>query len=270
MSRAGHPEGALTSFRLYELRGTPIPGAFDREHLQKIHAYIFQDLPDLQPGRIRTAVSGKIRTKNRALEDQSIVYPVYYLSGNVSQQIDTVLSDLRGPSSLTGLSNEAAADRMARLYGDLDYAHGFYEGNSRTLREFTRCLAGEAGYDLNWVRTGIGADERNHLYMARDLAVLERALLTLPGPFHDGAIQSVTMLRNTGLTLEGMFRKNLTTRAREISADRSAESSREKLREQKQPLAIPHKVRSSFRERLLKQFSKDSAVENEYGGNDDM
>ena len=65
---------------------------------------------------------------------------------------------------------------MARLYGDLDHAHSFYEGNSRTLREFTRSLAQAAGYELNWAPTGADAEQRNRLYVARDIAVLERAL----------------------------------------------------------------------------------------------
>ena len=64
---------------------------------------------------------------------------------------------------------------LFRSYGDLDHAHGFYEGNSRTLREFTRELAVEAGFNLDWIRTAVGATERNALYIARDLAVYERA-----------------------------------------------------------------------------------------------
>ena len=79
------------------------------------------------------------------------------------------------PISIKGLSRAAAAARLAELYAALDHAHAFYEGNSRTLREFTRELASEAGYSLDWVKTGIGAKQRNALYVARDLAVLERA-----------------------------------------------------------------------------------------------
>jgi hypothetical protein len=33
-----------------------------------------------------------------------------------------------------------AATKLNRLYGDLDHAHGVYEGNSRALREFTEAL----------------------------------------------------------------------------------------------------------------------------------
>lgn len=64
---------------------------------------------------------------------------------------------------------------MAKLYGDLDHVHGFHEGNSRTLREFTRQLAEAAGYSSDWGKTTIGESQRNELYIARDFAVLERA-----------------------------------------------------------------------------------------------
>jgi fido (protein-threonine AMPylation protein) len=50
---------------------------------------------------------------------------------------------------------------LAGLYADLDHARGFYEGNSRTLREFTRSLAEAAGFTLDWIGTGAGASERN-------------------------------------------------------------------------------------------------------------
>jgi fido (protein-threonine AMPylation protein) len=48
---------------------------------------------------------------------------------------------------------------MAQLYVDLDRIHPFHEGNSRTLREFTRSLALAAGYDLSWTSTNVDAAE---------------------------------------------------------------------------------------------------------------
>jgi fido (protein-threonine AMPylation protein) len=75
---------------------------------------------------------------------------------------------------LKGLAADEAAARFAQLYGDLDHAHGFHEGNSRTLREFTRELADAAGYTLDWTRVGTDAEARNALYVARDIEVLQR------------------------------------------------------------------------------------------------
>ena len=53
--------------------------------------------------------------------------------------------------------------RIATLYAAFDHAHGFHEGNSRTLRAFTRSLAA-AGFTLDWVGSGVEAKERNALF----------------------------------------------------------------------------------------------------------
>jgi len=173
-ARQAQREADLVQNRISELYEEPIQGCFDVEHLKSVHAYIFQDLPHHQPGVTRddTAESW---IKHRALEDGKGVYDVPYASQDIEPRIAEILQRFGGPESIKGLSSEAAAERIAQLYGDLDHAHGFYEGNSRTLREFTRELASEAGYTLDWVKTAVGAKERNTLYLARDLAVLERA-----------------------------------------------------------------------------------------------
>ena len=59
----------------------------------------------------------------------------------------------------------------------------FMKANSRTLREYTRELAEVGGFALNWTKSGVGAKERNELYVARDLAVYEREF---PGLTEEG------------------------------------------------------------------------------------
>ena len=166
-------EGDLVSNRIGELHETPIGGNFDAAHLQAVHAYLFQDLPRHRPGVFRADTESWI--KARALEGQAISHVVAYAHENIEARISGILGAFGGAATLKGLSLEAAAGRMATLYGDLDHAHGFYEGNSRTLREFMRTLALTAGYTLDWTGTAVGAAERNALYVARDVAVLERA-----------------------------------------------------------------------------------------------
>jgi cell filamentation protein len=109
------------------------------------------------------------------LEDETLVYAVHYLHRGVAARIAVILKRFGGTGALSGRTPRVAARRLAALYADLDHAHGFYEGNSRTLREFTRSLADAAGFTLDWIGTGVGAAERNQLYIARDAAVLERA-----------------------------------------------------------------------------------------------
>jgi hypothetical protein len=103
------------------------------------------------------------------------VYEVNYMPDKVEARIAAVLADFGGPDSLKGLALEVAASKLARLYGDLDHAHGFYEGNSRTLREFTRELTLAAGFALDWTGTNVTRESRNYLYSARDIEVISRA-----------------------------------------------------------------------------------------------
>jgi len=66
---------------------------------------------------------------------------------------------------------------MGKLYAELDYIHPFGDGNSRTLRAFTRQLAREAGYEIDWERFGSDEFGRDLLYIARDRSVNEIAYL---------------------------------------------------------------------------------------------
>jgi cell filamentation protein len=165
-------EAQLVFARLKELYESPKQGGFDTAHLKAIHAYLFQDLPQHQPGKVRADSDGW--NKARELEGRGPSHVVRYAHKGVEARIDAVLKDFGGPDRLKGIPAGDAAVRLAKLYGDLDQAHGFYEGNSRTLREFTRELADAAGYTLDWRRVGMDADARNALYIARDIAVLER------------------------------------------------------------------------------------------------
>lgn len=139
-------EGVITANRLRELAKLPAQGSFDFEHLKTLHAYIFQDLPHHRPGETRPDTGGW--SKFRALEGSVAVHEVHYAHDNIERRAARALHDLGGPAALSGLTPDAFASRMAKLYGDLDHVHSFHEGNSRTLREFTRSLAQASGYDL--------------------------------------------------------------------------------------------------------------------------
>ena len=209
-------EAALVANRIRELNTRPPIGKFDRSHLQAVHAYLFQDLPHHRPGEVRGDASGW--SKTRTLEGQTGAHDVHYAPANVAGRVDKVLRDLGGPAALSDLPPDAFAGRMARLYGDLDHAHSFYEGNSRTLREFTRSLAQAAGYELNWAPTGADAEQRNRLYVARDIAVLERAYpgltpergMVTNDRYEYEASLALPALRRRGPTLETIIKEGLT------------------------------------------------------------
>lgn len=169
-------EGTHESFyRVLALRLNPIRGRFDAEHLKAIHGFIFQDHPEFLPGRYREQRDLPHYVKNRELEAGLTRHRVHYMPQGYAARIDRVLNAFGGVRGLQGRSLERAAEKLAVLYGDLDHAHPFAEGNSRTLRSFTQQLAEEAGYRLDWGTTTANARARDELYVARDVAVTQRA-----------------------------------------------------------------------------------------------
>lgn len=165
-------EADFVSNRLRQVHEQPILGGFDVDHLRAIHSHIFQDFPDFRPGTIRGDTPNWV--KDRKLEGIQGVYQVPYMSQGIETQIKSILNKLEAPKTIKGISPDLASEKIAKLYADLDHAHAFHEGNSRTLREFTRQLADESGYNLDWSPMNLDEKARNQLYLARDLAVLQR------------------------------------------------------------------------------------------------
>ena len=98
-------EAALVSNRIRELSARPPIGEFDRTHLQAVHAYLFQDLPQHRPGEVRSDSSGW--SKTRMLEGQLGAHDVHYAADNVAGRVDKILREAGGPAALSGLSPDA-------------------------------------------------------------------------------------------------------------------------------------------------------------------
>lgn len=190
-------EATHTFQRVVELRLDPVRGNFDAAHLKEINRRIFQDLPglgfdDVTPGEYRPPVGpGNDWIKTRSLE--TIPEPSHVAYSPMDQaaqaRLDEILKDAQ-PSELAKLDTAEFTKTIGKLYTELDYIHPFSDGNSRTLREFTRELAEASGYTLDWDRFGKAAGGRDVLYIARDLSVNE---LALPNIKHDGTKRDVLL-----------------------------------------------------------------------------
>ena len=163
-------EGLLVANRISELEESPITGLFDTAHLRAVHRHIFQDLPHHHPGQFRRDAPAWV--KSRELESGERYYVPYAPRRIVEQGLMQVLRELHGPTGFKGLVLNQFATRMAQCYANLDYLHPFSEGNSRTLRTFTRQLAREAGFELDWSPRNADGVARDRLYRARDVAVI--------------------------------------------------------------------------------------------------
>jgi len=175
-------EGNYVVERIIQLECFPLRGKFDAAHLRKINEYIFQDLPgagfdNVTPGKFRPSIpADQDWIKLRGLSTVNTSYVVAYsrMDKEAQKRLDDVLKGVK-PDELRKLPKKEFAKRLSNLYVELDYIHPFSDGNSRTLRTFTRQLARECGYDLDWTRLGRSPQGRDMLYIARDLSVNQLA-----------------------------------------------------------------------------------------------
>ncbi|MFG1298007.1 Fic family protein [Xanthobacter sp. V13C-7B] len=176
-------EGVHTRRRITELRLDPVRGEFDAAHLQEINRRIFQDLPglgftDVTPGQYRSPVQGagdwiKVRGFETIPQAAHVAYS--RMDDEAKARLDKTLAAIN-PLELAKLEAPEFTKALAKIYTDLDYIHPFSDGNSRTLREFTRQIADAAGYGVEWERFARAPVGRDLLYIARDLSVNEQAL----------------------------------------------------------------------------------------------
>lgn len=128
-------EAAYTGLRLAELQLRSVKGNFDLLHLQKIHKYIFQDIYPF---------AGEIRDVNI-----SKGFP-FAQAKFIHSASEEVFNRLKEDHFLKGLTKEHFSYKAACYMTDINVLHPFREGNGRSNREFIRCLAGNAGYQLQW------------------------------------------------------------------------------------------------------------------------
>ena len=170
-------EADVTRDRIVELQLVPVRGNFDAAHLREVNRRIFQDMPgkgfnDVKPGQYRAEVPVGDWMKNRGLQTVPGNFFVAYSKIDAASQakIDDVLKTANSVD-LEKLETPEFTKKIAEVYGELVYLHPFADGNSRTLRTFTKQLANEAGYDLDWERFNRSTGSRDALYVARDKSV---------------------------------------------------------------------------------------------------
>ncbi|WP_312113408.1 Fic/DOC family protein [Brevibacillus reuszeri] len=126
----------VTAERLRTLYLRPLKGKFDKKHLCDIHAFIFGDVYPF---------AGKMRD-----EDISKGNFRFATARFLHEQTNELLSKLKEECFLKELSFDHFVDRLTYYLVELNVLHPFREGNGRVQREFIRCLALQAGYQINW------------------------------------------------------------------------------------------------------------------------
>ena len=182
-------ENNLINVRLFELYANPITGSYDLELLKKINKHLFQDFPKLEwaqnytPGEFRPELSpDKFWGKKRILKDHSDYSMVVYsnMSAEDIQRTSNYLKDNIDITKLSLLKPAAFAKAIGEIYVKLDYLHPFPDGNSRTIREFTRNLSYDCGYNLDWSKFVLTNADYDRLYLGRDISVNRISVEKLP------------------------------------------------------------------------------------------
>lgn len=134
-------ERKKSSMRLLELAGCPAKGNLDYRHLKKIHKAIFQDIYEWA-GKERTVDIAKSNLFCRAMFLNDMALDIF--------------QQYAGENYLLGCTRKEVCERLAFYLGEINALHPFREGNGRSQREFIRCAAAVAGYEMNWSRVDPG------------------------------------------------------------------------------------------------------------------
>ena len=130
-------EADYVTYRLKEIVKAPLQGAYDFEHLLKMHEYIFQDLYDW---------AGQTRTLNIYKEEPVLggLSLDYSDKKNIATDAEQILKEMRDKPWERMKTQEAAvqfSDSLAKLWK----VHPFREGNTRTTVTFLCQYADEIG-----------------------------------------------------------------------------------------------------------------------------
>ena len=119
-------ERKLTAIRISDLIRRPIKGAFDMDHLCRIHFYIFQDLYTWAGEPRKTDISkGNLFCRAEHLRSQA----------------DIIFGSIQRDQYLKGMDRSTLVKRLSYHFSEINTLHPFREGNGRSQREFIRELA---------------------------------------------------------------------------------------------------------------------------------
>lgn len=128
-------ERKIVLAKLYELRQNNQIFNFDIHHFVGIHEFLFEDIYPF---------AGLFRTENIAKGNFSFAQWQF-----IDKELNKLLNELKQENYLKGLDIKDMAKRLAYYMAELNVLHPFREGNGRTIREFTRQIAFNAGYILD-------------------------------------------------------------------------------------------------------------------------
>lgn len=128
-------ETKMVAFKLSTIRFAKINKTFDEEHIKFIHKYLFGEIYDF---------AGEYRLEN--ITKENFRFSEYqYIEENLKSIVKKINIE-----EIKKLDFDTQISKISEIMTDLNVLHPFREGNGRTIREFTRELLNEIGYDVNF------------------------------------------------------------------------------------------------------------------------
>lgn len=134
-----HKETSRSMARMIQLENDPIQGHFDFDHMKAVHRHLFQDVYDW---------AGQPRTVSMMKQGYGYASP-----GEIEEIWSQAARKLRDRDFLHGIEDRSEFARgLAETWNEVNYAHAFREGNTRSQAAFFSQLAREAGWELDVAR----------------------------------------------------------------------------------------------------------------------
>lgn len=130
-------EADLVTLRIIELNQKAIGGAHDLQHWRDIHKKLFSDLYEW---------AGELRKNS--------VFSEFENPFSSPQRIEQAFSALIVPTldkteHFSKSTEKSVVRDISELMGELYYIHPFRDGNTRSLVQFTKEIARDAGFEIN-------------------------------------------------------------------------------------------------------------------------
>ncbi|MBU9673235.1 Fic family protein [Planococcus sp. CP5-4] len=130
-----------TVYALYRLSELQLKNPKDPSDLKVflgIHRCLLQDVYPF---------AGKLREEMTSKGSSTFAHPKH-----LARQLKQLFDELAEEAYLKDLGKDVFIVRLAHYLAELNALHPFREGNGRTVREFARQLALNAGYRLDWAK----------------------------------------------------------------------------------------------------------------------
>lgn len=156
-------EEELASLALADMfERNPVEGSFDREHMNAIHRRIFGDTyewagqervgPPFPQRMVKTGPSPNSIAKGDYTAEDRYPYAYFPAGEAMADYFDEHVNRLRSQDDLGAETPSSFAEKIAGPWGELNVAHIFREGNTRSQVAFFTLFAREHDHDLDHER----------------------------------------------------------------------------------------------------------------------